>query len=361
MKFPSREHIPKFSLKGFGKFAKLLFGKELIEDSCDLELTDDSGKMHVFSDYYNKNIKHHVQDFERDRIKALSTLKSRSYKGLLAGIAILAVSIIFLLSYIPSNPANQFDDVVFFLNLMAYSFLTAWCYMPVIKYKSSVKSIIFPKIFHYFGQHFMYSEESSLNIKDLEKSHIIPSHDNYTLEDYVKGAHNGIDLELTESRFTETRGSGENRRTVTVFHGLLIKLSMNKKFAGQTVLKQDKGGILNFLSGSIKGMEKVKLEDPVFEKMFEVHSTDQVEARYILTVTFMERLLKLADLYSKKIECSFYDEMLVMKIAVDHDLFETSSIFVPATFEHDIKTILKEMEQIFAIIDILKLNMKTGL
>lgn len=37
--------------------------------------------------------------------------------------------------------------------------------------------------------------------------------------------------------------------------------------------------------------ELVKLEDPEFEKYFVVHSNDQVEARYILSTSLMERMV----------------------------------------------------------------------
>jgi hypothetical protein len=40
---------------------------------------------------------------------------------------------------------------------------------------------------------------------------------------------------------------------------------------------------------------------------------------------------------------------------------EIGSIHEPATFEHEINTILSEMNEIFQIIDVLKLNEKTGL
>ena len=273
----------------------------------------------------------------------------------------LVCSGILLYKYQPSSPQENIYDVVAVVNFLIFSGLSAWCYAPIKKYKTSVKGLIFPKIFSFFGSDFFYSEKSFLLLSDFTKSHLIPNYDKHHFEDYIKGRYNDVTLELVEATFKKDKGSGKNRRTVTVFHGLLIKFSMNKKFSGQTVLKKDRGSILNFLSGSPSNMKKVELEDPVFEKLFNVHSTDQVEARYLLTVSFMERLIKLANLYSKEIECSFYDKMLIFKIPVNKNLFEVSSIFEPATFEDDIKRIVKEMDQIFAIIDILKLNMKIGL
>ena len=35
-------------------------------------------------------------------------------------------------------------------------------------------------------------------------------------------------------------------------------------------------------------LHKINLEDPVFNKMYNVHSADEVEARYLITTAFME-------------------------------------------------------------------------
>jgi len=41
--------------------------------------------------------------------------------------------------------------------------------------------------------------------------------------------------------------------------------------------------------------------------------------------------------------------------------FSTGSIFKPATFIADINLILKQMDQLFAIVDVLQLDDRTGL
>ena len=64
-----------------------------------------------------------------------------------------------------------------------------------------------------------------------------------------------------------------------------------------------------------ENQEVVRLEDPVFDKLFNVYSNDQIEARYLLTTTFMERLIEVEKAFgSQKIECSFYKQSLVMAI-----------------------------------------------
>ncbi len=91
---------------------------------------------------------------------------------------------------------------------------------------------------------------------------------------------------------------------------MFILLDMNKNFSGKTIVKRDTGIIGNWFTKKFrrkldsyasrsKLLKSVKLEDPIFEKKFEVYSSDQVEARYLLTTSFMERILELSNLFSE--------------------------------------------------------------
>lgn len=76
----------------------------------------------------------------------------------------------------------------------------------------------------------------------------------------------------------------------------------------------------------------------------------------------MQRFLDLSNLCEKAaIECSFYEQSLLLKIPTKHNRFEPGSIFTPANFSYEINTILREMKVIFKIIDTLKLNQDIGL
>ena len=312
-----------------------------------------------FKPHYQQYIFPHIQTFEKDRIKALHELKSRGYKAIPVGVGVIAIAAYLLTAFTLSEGLVK---GVFWGSFAAIAGLCWWASRPVKKYKSSVKSIIFPNVFSFFGSDFKYSEQSSLTVHALKPSDIIPSYDKEYTEDYVKGSYEGVGIRLMEAKMTETRGTGKNRRTVTVFKGIFILLDMNKNFSGKTILKKDAGKIGNWFSGKFNHLENVALEDPVFEKQFEVYSNNQVEARYLLTTSFMERLLRLSDLLgSNHIQCSFYDDKLLLMVPSSYNRFETSSIYVPATFVGDINTILSEMKLIFEIIDILKLNQRIGL
>ncbi|MCZ6765018.1 MAG: DUF3137 domain-containing protein, partial [Alphaproteobacteria bacterium] len=191
----------------------------------------------------------------------------------------------------------------------------------------------------------------------LAPSEIIPSHKKYHCEDYVRGTYKGVDLELTEATLTEGRSNGKHRRKTVNFRGLMILFAAHKPFAGKTFVKKDSGRLGNWLTDKFNKFETIELEDPDFESRFEVYGTDQVEARTLLTPSFMERLMGLAALFDDaKIECSFYDDKLLIMIPSDKDRFDAISPFQPVTFQDEINAILAEMALIFEIVDLLKLD-----
>jgi hypothetical protein len=334
-----------------------------------------------FAEHYQRYVRPHVQRFEQERLAMLVEFRRRLMVALpIVALLLLATLIYALLvayghplvmSWFPTRKvALETIEPTLFVCALICGVLGWWSGKPVTAYNSSVKAVIFPQIFSFFGADFAYREKPPISMESLKPSGIIPSYDGARLEDYVRGTHEGVQLELLEAKLTQRQGSGKSRRTVTVFKGVCVVLSMNKYFKGRTMVKKDMGAVGNAISGWVNGLlggreqqpvQRIHLEDPVFEKQFEVQSTDQVEARYLLTTSFMERLLSVAELFGKGIQASFYDNRLLLMISSPDNRFETASIFQPATFVEDSKTILAEMQAIFGIIDALKLNERTGL
>jgi len=111
-----------------------------------------------------------------------------------------------------------------------------------------------------------------------------------------------------------------------------------------------------------KKMQDVKLEAASFEKRFNVYTKDQIEARYLITPAFMERLQNLETAFgTRKIKCSFFDDQIMFAIPTRRDLFELGSLFKPLSGNSDIENFYKELTSIQQMIDHFKLDQKTGL
>ena len=111
-----------------------------------------------------------------------------------------------------------------------------------------------------------------------------------------------------------------------------------------------------------KKMQKANLEDTNFEKQFDVYTQDQIEARYLLTPTFMERLKSLNTSFGTKgIKCSFFDEYIMFAIPTKKDLFELGSLYKSLSSNKLVEEFYDELHSIQDMIDHLKLNEKIGL
>lgn len=111
-----------------------------------------------------------------------------------------------------------------------------------------------------------------------------------------------------------------------------------------------------------KKKNKVALENSKFMKKFDVYSSDQIEARYLISPAFMERFYNFKTIFNaKKIKCSFYDSSLMIAISTNKNLFEIGSLFKSIKDKDCIKQFFMELEIIYNMIDYFKLDEKTGL
>lgn len=193
---------------------------------------------------------------------------------------------------------------------------------------------------------------------------LVPGHDRRNLEDRIAGEHNGVRFELCEAlleRRTERQDSDGNTKVEyrTVFRGLLMIYEFPKRFQGRTVVVPDATWLGNMIVGLGREGERVRLEDPRFERMFEVYSNDQVEARYLLTPTFMERLQRLAENTGegqRSLAAAFIGSRLLLALRCGENRFEGGHIFKPFDQPERLEKLVEELGIIFEIIDTLDLD-----
>jgi len=110
------------------------------------------------------------------------------------------------------------------------------------------------------------------------------------------------------------------------------------------------------------GKGKISLEDTEFEKYFKVNSDDEIESRYLITTSFMERFLRFKKVFSaKSIDCAFKGTKFIIFMKTDKDLFEIGDIFKPLNDKNSIRHFYYEISTIYRLIDYFKLNERTGL
>lgn len=315
-----------------------------------------------FSKFFDETIRPKALLLEEIRIKNL--------KKLLLGYRLVSLCILvgwlilFFLSDTPTLSVKTVNNL--FGSTIAISILLLILPLFFVQnFSDEIKKNFYRELFKFYQ--FDYYPEGSQRIYDYDDFNILPQYErqNSTTEDLVLGSYKNVSFRFEELLLGVEVSSAKSRKVRTTFDGVVIMLQFNKNFSGRTIVRSDKGMLGNFslkMSQSRNDMEKVTLEDVEFEKLFEVYSSNQIEARYLLTTSFMERLKKLFDFFgADKVEGSFYNNALLLVFKSRIDLFKVRSIYEPIDVVADSRKVLEEIALIEDLIDELKLDEKTGL
>jgi Protein of unknown function (DUF3137) len=232
-----------------------------------------------------------------------------------------------------------------------------WGSMALDKLKTQTKMMLIEPVSAEFGIGFELAPTTPQDIHTFRSLGLVPGWDRAKYEDRLTGARNETPFEFFEAHLEEKRtttdSKGRTRTTwVTVFRGQCLVVKFHKQFHGVTKVYRDMG-MLNFFAklGQLGKGEKVKLEDPVFEKAFEVYSTDQIEARFILTPDFMERLLGLERAFKgKQVRCAFAGGEMFLACE-GKNLLEAGSMYRSMDDLGRVREMLEDFAAIFLLID----------
>ncbi len=304
-----------------------------------------------FAPYFSRHIYPYIGNLEQQRQQA-AVISGRRFK-VSSALALFLLIFAFATFIYCGDIGVDIGDVVQGYSIVIPA-LFSWCYWPMYHYRKNLQESIYPKVIAFFGDEFTYQPEVAPSIESYYLSNLIPPCNVKSTEDYVKGNYKKVAIESFGLHLTRHVTNGKHTIEETVFRGLIIALSLAKNFTGKTVITN------NFKLGLPHRLEHIKLEDPLFNQYYCVYGTDQIEARCLVTPSFMQRLLQLRSLFSNaNIKCIFYDKQLSFAIETGKSRFESDSRFESEKFITDVTNILREMHLIFQIVDVLKLDEKT--
>jgi hypothetical protein len=174
---------------------------------------------------------------------------------------------------------------------------------------------------------------------------LLPRPTEKSFEDLFHGRRGEVEFALCDA--TLTQGSGKERHTV--FRGQIFRLTLPRKRLSTTVVLRNSGWLNRFECPP--GLKPVGLEDPKFNQAFAVFGADQVEAREILTPTFMQRLVDLEAAYAgKHLRYAFTEADLLIAME-GADRFEIGGMFSTLVDRSRVEGIARDLEQVFKLID----------
>jgi uncharacterized protein DUF3137 len=147
-------------------------------------------------------------------------LRARRLRWLIigGGWAALAAWLYYLLAV-----AEDADDFWFWLIFFLAIGIAFAGNIPLMSLQADVKKFVMNALAGFFK--FSYEAKPGFDGIDLFRDlDLLPYHSSASYEDGLAGEIKGVPFRMVEAKLTERRGTGKNAKTVTVFHGLLLRL-----------------------------------------------------------------------------------------------------------------------------------------
>ncbi len=251
--------------------------------------------------------------------------------------------------------------------LVAAIYCTIKALISYTKYRAEFKEEVVRKVVQLINPDYLYHPTSHIDSFTFKKAGIFPfDFDRCTGDDMITGNIEKVPFKFSELKIEqkkETRDSDGNRTTEwsTLFRGIFFYAEFNKDIENSTfILPQNDKKVTNLLgkekSKSRNYGELVKLENPVFEKIFSVYGSSQQEARYVITPVMMEAIVNLYNHYKLKMYFSFKGQSVYFAIPFNKNLFEPKIGKNGIQYED-----IEEMYMLFGLIEtiIKEMNLNT--
>ena len=301
-----------------------------------------------FNGFYKEKIEPLLSDFEAERISLNKKLKPFE---IIMVIALICLVVCFICCFFSEIEILR---LVCAVCLIIAVLCSAYCYFVQSKFMKKLKAKVTSKVLTLYGNMYFSGQKNIITQDEIREAGLFPSFSRKTDDDIVIGIHKECNFVISETVLEHTEGSGKNRHTVTDFHGLIVKIQMKKRFSGKTVIGN------NVTKG--RSMGAVELESVEFMNGLKIYATDQIESRYILTTSFMEKIEGLQRLYGCKelISTAFMNGYVYLFIPTEKDFFEVpfkKTLLNPDNYY----SIYQELDYILSVVEYLNLDRNLGL
>lgn len=295
-----------------------------------------------FRKCYQEEVKPRLYRFEVERRKKHKLAKTLT--GILATIS----SAIFLYLLLKYGFFKGFERITIILVIITCA--PYWIISNNFKQQMKEK---FMNILLKPFKTFEWTRRRRISEDTIRSSKLMDYYNSRTDDDNFRGSYQDLEVIIDETQLVKHQG----KHSYTIFSGLLIQIDMKKRFTGKTIILPE----YDVSRNKIANLQEVKLEDPDFSKKYKVYSTDQVEARYIMTTAFIERFKKIESIYSShEVKANFENNCVLFAIST-HNMFEIVDLATPLDKTSNYEKFFLEFCALFELINELKLNQNIGL
>lgn len=265
---------------------------------------------------------------EQDDMRSAARALARKRRAIGVVVALPVLAFIVIVSW------PQFD-FVFFAGVTAMAVVAFWSGQPVDKARRTIKTGINSAIAQSLGMDYQLEHEPGDEFAAARTYGLVPKSDRSTFEDRWHGTLEGHEFNLYEAHLEERRGSGRNRRWVTVFRGVIIQMEFGRPFYSTTLLQRagkhrkwlGLGGERDTVKFEGHQLDRVDQVHPAFADTFALFSDDQVEARVLVHPSYVEKLLEIEQAFkASELRALFRRGEVILALEADQNLFESGSM-----------------------------------
>lgn len=211
--------------------------------------------------------------------------------------------------------------------------LSYWSYLPRQKAIKETKHGINCALAEALGLTYTPEFQPGQGFDRAVNHKMVPHFHRSQFEDLWSGEIASRPFSMHEANLKQRRQSGKRTTYVTVFQGPIMTIGFDRAFHGTTLVERaNKHRRFGFFgekdSVDLDGrtLAKVDMVHPEFEDEFTIYSTDQVEARYLVHPTYVERLIALEQAFAgKKVRTLFHAGELTVVLETKN-MFESGGM-----------------------------------
>jgi hypothetical protein len=219
------------------------------------------------------------------------------------------------------------------------------------------KDRVVRKMVAFWDESFKYQINNHIKLTEvLESGMFYPKNYRTTGSDLIRGEVDGVAFRFSDLQIAREKtyvGKNEDPYETLLFGSFFIA-DFPKTFK-YPVYVYPKSTFSNSTDTLRYEGDKVLLEDPEFMKQFNVYATDQIEARYILTPSLMERIKTMTTKMGKNLYIAFANNNIYVMNNNNKDRFE-ASWFKQLDKKESLLQFYNELAEQLSIINELKLN-----
>lgn len=209
-----------------------------------------------------------------------------------------------------------------------------WGYRPIDAARRAIKIGINSAIAERYGVTYSHEAVPGAEFETARTYGLVPGYDRSSFEDRWFGTLEGHEFNLYEAHLEDQRGSGKDRRWVTVFRGPVIHMGFGRPFQSTTLLERagkhrkwlGLGGASDHVNFDGHRLARVDQVHPAFGDVFALYSDDQVEARVLVHPTYVEHLLSLESAFeAQEMRALFTSGEVIIAVEADN-MFESGAM-----------------------------------